>query len=66
VSLTPSDKLVESLFSVIVSFLTGCVIDTGEKTEVKINTVPVPVGEKSVELENQGFGYKSKPTAHIR
>jgi hypothetical protein len=38
---------------IIVSFLTGSVIDTGENTEVKINTVPLPVVEKSV--ENNGF-----------
>jgi hypothetical protein len=58
--------LLVSLTPERVSFSSASVIDTGENTEIKINRLPLPVGEKSVELENQGFGYKSKPNAYIR
>jgi hypothetical protein len=59
-----ASKLIESLFRNIVSFSTGSVIDTGENTEVKINSLPVPEVEKSVKI--QGFEHLSKSTAYIR
>jgi hypothetical protein len=57
-------KLIESLFSNIVSFSTGSAIDTGENTEVKINSLPLPELEKSVKI--QGFEHLLKPTAYVQ